>query len=205
MDQELREIHTTWLQSKGEEEEASATATDNAPTGPETPIAFVSQDLPATTIIEDPYLDLGITGPPPLWHDMEFPSAEFTDDRIASVSSPTLSISTVSDLAPTELDDDIGEYGGDRMYVRHETLYIGDGNVEVVCGHTIFRVHSSVVSFSSPTLRDVFSPSTLPKSPMPEGCPRIVLKDSAEDFSVLLRMIYTPGYVLPPLGVCLMN
>jgi hypothetical protein len=40
---------------------------------------------------------------------------------------------------------------------------------------------------------------------MPEGCPRVVFKDSAEDFAVLLKMIYTPGYVPPPFDVSSVN
>jgi len=97
----------------------------------------------------------------------------------------------------TEFDVDIGE-GGERIPTRHETFYLEDGNVEIVCGHTVFRVHSTVVSFSSPNLRNMLSSSTLLNAPMPEGCPRVVFKDSAEDFAVLLKIIYTPGYVPLP-------
>ena len=108
-------------------------------------------------------------------------------------------------MTPTELGDDIGEGGDEHIFARHETFYLEDGNVEIVCGHTIFRVHSPVVAFSSPTLRDVLSSSTIHDAPTPEGCPRIVLKDKAEDFAVLLKMIYTPGYVPPPLDVGSVN
>ena len=131
---------------------------------------------------------------------MEPPSDTSTNDRITTTSSsPTLSISTISDLTPTELDDDIGEGSGEGVVTQHETFYLGDGNVEVVCGHTIFRIHSPIVSFSSSKLRDMLSPSALLNAPIPEGCPRIFFQDSAKDFAVQLRMIYTPGCVLPPL------
>jgi len=106
------------------------------------------------------------------------------------------SISTISDLTLTEFDEDIEEGSGKRIPARHETFYLEDGNVEIVCGQTAFRVHSPIVSFSSPILRDMLSPSTLLSAPMPGGCPRVVFRDSAEDFAVLLEMIYTPGWVL---------
>jgi len=139
---------------------------------------------------------------PSVLRDVEPPSHAYTNDRITTTSSsPTLSISTISDLTPTELGDDIGEGSAEGAIIYHETFYLEDGNVEVVCGHTIFRIHSPIISFSSPKLRDLLSPSTLLDAPKPEGCPRIVFKDSAEDFAVLLRMIYTPGCVPPPLDV----
>ena len=131
----------------------------------------------------------------PVSHDVEPSSDAFVNDRI-TVSSPTLSVSTTSDLTPTEFDEDVGEDSDERIPTRHETFYLEDGNVEIVCGQTVFRVHSTVVSFSSPNLRVMLSSSTLLSAPMPRGCPRVVFNDSAEDFAVLLKMIYTPGWVV---------
>ena len=155
--------------------------------------------------IAGPHPGLQVVDFLPVLHDTEFPLNTFTDYRIPTDSSPTLSISTVSDLTPTELGDDIEEGDGERIPTHHETFYLEDGNVEVMCEYTVFRIHSSVVSFSSLNLRDMLSPPTLLNAPMPEGCPRIVFKDSAEDFAVLLKMIYTPGSVPPPLGVNIVN
>ena len=166
------------------------------PAEAETPIAFAPQNLPIA-------VDTGI--PPSILHGIESPSDPFTNvNRTATVSSPTLSISTVSDLTLMELGDDIGVDSGKWILTRHEAFYLEDGNVEIVCGHTIFRVHSPVVSFSSRNLRDVLSPFTLLNAPMPEGCSRVVFKDSAEDFGVLLKMIYIPGYIplCPQCGFC---
>ena len=167
----------------------------------ENPVAFVPQDLPITT-------NIGIPGSPILraiepssaLHEGESSPDASTSDQTTAVSSPTLSISTVSDLTPTELGEDIGEDSDEQIQTRHETFYLEDGNVEIVCGHTVFRVHSPVVSFSSPNLRNALSPSTLLSAPMPEGYPRVAFKDNAEDFSVLLKMIYTPGRVFFPQG-----
>ena len=140
----------------------------------------------------------------PALRDAEFPPNTFPDYRTATDSSPTLSISTVSDLTPTELGDDIEEGDPERIPTHHETFYLKDGNVEITCGYTIFRIHSSIVSFSSPSLQDMLSPPTLLNAPTPEGSPRIVFEDSAEDFAVLLKMIYTPGCV-PPLWCAPVN
>ena len=202
MDQEFRELHTTWLRRNDEEkwnsvaeateecEEEEAAAEISAEV--ETPVAFTPQDLPAT-------LNITISSPilqgaerSSVLHDVELSPDAFINDRITAISSPALSISTISDLTPTEFDEDIGE----RIPTRHETFYLEDGNVEIVCGQIIFRVHSTVVSFSSPNLRDTLSSSTLLNAPTPGGCPRVVFNDSAEDFAVLLKMIYTPGWVV---------
>ena len=193
MCQELRKVHAAWLQRREEErrdvaetEEEDGTAAE-IPAEVDTPVAFIPQDLPIATI------DVDI--PSSILHDVESSSDTFVEVPTGTPSSPTFSISTVSDLTPTELDEDIGEDNSERAYDHHETFYLEDGNVEIVCGHVLFRVHSPTISFSSPKLRDILSRSALLHAPMPEGCPRITVTDSAEDFTVLLKMIYTPGYV----------
>ena len=173
-----------------------------APVEVETPVAFVPQDLPTATIDLDlPSSALRAIEPPSILHDVDsspepfpepFPKT-FVEVPTGTPSSPTFSISTVSDLVPTELDEDIGDSGGKRMATRHDTFYFEDGNVEVMCGDTLFRVHSTVVSFSSPKLRDMLSPSTPLNAPTPEGRHRIISKDNSEDFAIPLKMIYTPG------------
>jgi len=161
----------------------------------ETPVAPPAQDLPPTHIgVDSPSFAFQELESLSLFQGVGFHPDTVTDIRASTVSSPTLSISTVSDWTPTELGE-IEEDDGKRIPTRHETFYLEDGNVEIVCEHTIFRVHSPIISFSSPNLRDMLSSSTLLSAPMPEGCPRIVFKDSAQDFAVLLKMIYTPGWV----------
>jgi hypothetical protein len=199
--QELREIHAAWLQRKEEEERRDVAETGEEgeavaeiPAEVDTPVAFVPQDLPvAATDVDIPSSILQAIESPSILHDVEpFPDT-FAKVPTGTPSSPTFTISTVSDLTPTELDEDIGEGSGERSFDRHETFYLEDGNVEIVCGHVLFRVHSPTISFSSPKLRDILSRSALLHAPMPEGCPRITVTDSAEDFAVLLKMIYTPG------------
>ena len=160
-------------------------------------VALTLQELPTTISVTIPSSTLQ-GAESSVSHDVELSPDVFTGDRVPTISSPTLSISTVSDLTPTEFDEDICEDIGERIFTRHETFYLEDGNVEIACGQTIFRVHSTVVSFSSPNLRDMLSSSTLLNASMPEGCPRVVFKDSAQDFAVLLKMIYIPGWVFSP-------
>ena len=80
----------------------------------------------------------------------------------------------------------------------HDTFYLEDGNVEVLCGNTLFRVHTSILSFHSLTLRRMFAPPTLATAESPNGCPRISSTDTARDFATLLEMIYLPGYAALP-------
>ena len=153
-----------------------------------TPIAFVPGNLPTAGTETD-------LTPSILQGDTRSSSETFVNIPATALSSPTLSISTVSDLALTEFGEEIS-HSEEQTTARHDTFYFDDGNVEIVCGATVFRVHSTIISFSSPKLRDALSPTTLLSAPMPEGCPRIALVDNADDFAVLLRVIYTPGYVL---------
>ncbi|KAF9651974.1 hypothetical protein BDM02DRAFT_3183972 [Thelephora ganbajun] len=141
----------------------------------ETPVAFLPQDLPTAMIgIDIPSSVLEDIVSPSVLHAVESPPETFISFPAGTVSSPTLSISTVSDLAPTELGEEI-EHSQELTATRHDTFYFEDGNVEIVCGDTIFR------------------PALL-RAPTLEGPPRIAISDSAEDFATLLRMIYTPGF-----------
>ena len=206
MDQELREIHNGWLKRKDEEEQRNGTETDErqkegeegvvnagVPAEVETPVAFVAQDLPAINIdVRIPSSILQDIEPPSALHDTESSSEPFVDVPAGMTSSPTLSISTISDLTPTEFGEET-EPGEEQAAARHNTFYFEDGNAEIVCGSTLFRVHSTVISFSSFKLQDILSPSALLHAPTPEGRPRITISESAEDFGILLKMIYTPG------------
>ena len=192
--QRFRELHVTWLQRKKEEEQRNPTVTEVPAGDVDTPLAFVPQDLPtAHTDVGPPRPILQGIVPPTSLQNVEYPFETFANIPATIVSSPTLSISTVSDLTPSELGEDIEDGNGERITTRHDTFYFEDENVEVVCGHTLFRVHASTISFSSPKLREVLSRSALLQAPKPEGCPRITVEDTAQDFSVLLKMIYTPG------------
>jgi hypothetical protein len=208
--QELREIHTTWLQHREDEQRGGVVETEEengvtaeGPAEIETPVAFAPQELPIAAIdIDAPPLTSQTIVPPSILQAIELPSIlrdtesfseAYVEVPTGTPSSPTLSISTISDLTPSELDEDIGGGSGERTFARHETFYLENGDVEIVCGHTLFRVHSTTVSFSSQKLRDILSRPALLHAPMPEGCPRISVTDTTQDFAVLLKMIHTPG------------
>ena len=123
--------------------------------------------------------------------------------------SPSISISTLSDLTiadpsddesgPTLADTSDNEPPADpTALVPHDTFYLEDGNVEVLCENTLFRVTVSTLSFHSPALRRMFAQTNLASAESPNGCPRIPSSDTAKDFTTLLKMIYLPGYVAPP-------
>jgi len=207
VDQELQEVHASWLQRKDEEEQRDSRKTQEVggddemgaelPAEIETPVAFATKDLPADTIdIRLPSSILRDISFPSVLYGVQSSSETFVDIPAGTVSSPTLSISTISDLTPTELGEEIehkGEEEEGQTTTRHGTFYFEDGNVEIVCGHTLFRVHSTIISFSSSKLRDILSPLALLHAPTPEGRPRIIISESAKDFGTLLKMIYTPG------------
>jgi len=199
VDQEFRDIHAKWLEQKEEEQgftmgtgEGNVEVTEkvtsvevspNEAGIAETPAAFVPRDLPVTPI------DIS----PSVLQDVVSSSETFISIQAATASSPTSTIATISDLTPTDLLDEDTGVGNEWILTRHKTFYLEDGNVEIVCGQTLFRVHSPIVSFSSPKLRDLLSPATLLDASMPEGCPRVTFTDTAVDFVILLKMIYTPG------------
>ena len=174
-----------------EPKEGERRTTAEIPVEAGTSVTFVSQTLPA------PMIDINV--PSSILQDAGSPSETCVNILATAVSSPTLSFSTVSDLTPTEFGEI--EHSEEQTITPHDTFYFEDGNVEIVCGDTVFRVHSTVISFSSSKLRDILSPPILLNAPMPEGCPRVTVSDNAEDFAVLLEMIYTPGWVPPSLEV----
>ena len=79
----------------------------------------------------------------------------------------------------------------------HDTFYIEDGNVEVLCGNILFRVHAGTMSFHSPVLRRMFAQTSLAMADSPNGCPRIRPSDSVADFATLMKIVCLPGFVVP--------
>ena len=162
-----------------------------------TPVAFVPQDLPPVTAdIEIPSSILQDVESSSVFGGGDSSLETFIDVPPGAVS-PTLSISTVSDLSPAELGEEI-ERSKTQTVTRRDAPHFEDGNVEIACEDTIFRVHSSVISFSSSQLQETLSRQALLDAPTPEGRPRIAVSDSAEDFAILLKMTYTPGLVSHP-------
>ena len=127
-----------------------------------------------------------------------------------ATQSPSISIASLSDFTiadasdgESQIDPTISDTSDDELptdpttIAPHKTFYLEDGNVEVLCGNVLFRVHTSVLSFHSPALRRMFAQTNLAAAESPNGCPRIGSSDTATDFSTLLKMIYLPGFVGP--------
>ena len=81
---------------------------------------------------------------------------------------------------------------------KDEVFYLEDGNVEVLCERTLFRVHTTIQSFHSPVLCRVFAQTDLVAAESPNGCPCVRLSDRAKDFTTLLNAVYLPGFVALP-------
>jgi hypothetical protein len=114
--------------------------------------------------------------------------------RFPVTLSPSTSIATLSDFTVADVSDD--ESPVDLTTITpHSTFNFEDGNVEVLCGNTLFRVHTSILSLHSAALRQMFIQANLAAAESPNGCPRILSSDTAADFATLLKVIYLPGYV----------
>ena len=127
------------------------------------------------------------------------------------IQSPSSSIATLSDFTIADTSDDespanptIANTSDDEppvdptAIIPHETFYLEDGNVEVLCKNVLFRVHATILSFHSTALRRMFTQTNLTAAESPNGYPRILSSDPPEDFATLLKMIYLPGFVALP-------
>ena len=162
---------------------------------------------PVATSLGLPRGDPEPHSPPP--HPLESAATLETDAEIPAspvTQSPSISIASLSDFTIADASDDespidttITDASDNEPSIEptatapHETFYLQDGNVEVLCGHTLFRVHPTILSFHSPALRQMFAQTNLDTAASPNGCPHILSSDTATDFTTLLKMIYLPG------------
>ena len=137
-----------------------------------------------------------IPQPPPL----EVVTAPETDlvPESPATQSPSISITSLSDFTIADTSDDESSHDPTTI-TPHDTFYLDDRNVEVLCGNTLFRVHASVLSFHSPVFSQMFAKSNLETAESPNGCPRILSSDTATDFATLLKVMYLPEYAIPSL------
>ena len=149
------------------------------PPPPEMVTAPESDQIPASSVT-------------PVTHSPSTSIATFSDFTIAGTSDDESPIhSTIADTSDDELPAD------PAAIAPHETFYFDDGNAEVLCGNTLFRVHTIILSFHSPVLRRIFVQTNLDAAESPNGCPRIPTSDVPNDFATLLKTIYFPGFVVP--------
>jgi len=107
--------------------------------------------------------------------------------------SPSTSITSLSDFTVADTSDDESPLDPTAI-TPHDTFYLEDGNTEVLCGNSLFRVHAGALLFHSPVLSQTFAKSNLASAESPNGCPRILSLDTATDFATLLKVIYLPAY-----------
>ena len=147
---------------------------------------------PAPVTVPEPE-PIPVSPVPPVTHSPSISIATLSDFTIADASDGE------SYVEPTNADTSDDEPPTDPTAVTpHQTFYLEDGNVEVLCGNTLFRVHTTILSFHSPALRRMFAQTNLVTAESPNGCPRILSSDAPKDFATLLKMIYLPGSVAPP-------
>jgi hypothetical protein len=153
----------------------------------------ITSKTPTVISLGLPNVDLELQNSlPPALGSTTDPETEATPASPTLTQSPSISIATLSDFTMTDTPDDRSPIDPTEI-TPHDTFYLEDGNVEVLCGNTLFRIHTSVMSFHSPVLRQGFAQAILATAESPNGCPRIPSSDTAMDFATLLKMIYLPG------------
>ena len=105
--------------------------------------------------------------------------------RSPAPHSPSISITTMSDFAVTDDDEPPLD---PKVITPHCAFYFEDGNVEVLCGNTLFRVHTSILSLHSPVLGRMFAKGSLTTAESPNSCLRIPSSGAAADFITLLKI-----------------
>lgn len=94
---------------------------------------------------------------------------------------------------PTPVETQV-EVNEDENTLRHPDLWFSDGSVVLKAESTLFRVHISQLARRSLFFQDIFSLSQPENSSVGldgtfDGCPLLVLYDSAEDLSNLLKAL----------------
>ena len=119
----------------------------------------------------------------------DIPSSKSPNPKSSAPPSPSTSITTLSDFFIADSLDDEPVLGPETI-IPHDTFYLEGGNVEAVCGKSLFHVHASTLSFHSQVLRQMFSPANLAVAESPNGCPHIVSSSTPTDLVTLLKIIY---------------
>ena len=150
-------------------------------------------EMPAMASLGIPSRDIEpkIPQPPPPEH-IVVPEKNVIPGSPTTLRSPSMSIATLSDFTVANTSDD--EPLDSMAITPHDTFYLEDGNVEVLCGNILFLVHASILSFHSPVLGQMFTKANLATAESPTGYPRILSADTALDFATLLKIIYLPVY-----------
>ena len=162
-----------------------------------TPTTNVQQDSSATPVVTSLGLPEGDPQPDVLHPSSPASITALETDAVPASSitrSPSISVSSLSDFTIADTPDDESPIGPTAI-TPHDTFYFEDGDAEVLCGNTLFRVHIDTLSSYSAALHRMFGQASPTSVDLPNGCPRILSSDTPKDFATLLKMIYIPGYV----------
>ena len=175
----------------------------------------VNQKDPAATPVATPLGLPNVDFEPQIPHPSPFESVTTPESDIVPITpvaqSPSISIASLSDFTIADTSDgespispaiadtsDDGPPLDPTTITPHDTFYLEDGNVEVLCGNTLFRIHAGVLPFHSPVLGRMFARENLATAESPNGCPRIPSSDTVTDFTTLLKIVYLPAYATLP-------
>ena len=77
-----------------------------------------------------------------------------------------------------------------KLLERSEKLWLEDGSVVLQAENVQFKVHRSILTKHSQIFADLFKMPHPPTEPTVEGCPVVLLQDSAEDVKHVLLILY---------------
>ncbi|KAJ7500428.1 hypothetical protein B0H11DRAFT_1995338 [Mycena galericulata] len=80
---------------------------------------------------------------------------------------------------------------------RIPELWFEDGNIVIQAGNSQFRVHRGILASCSPVFQDMLSFPQPSESELVQGCPLVLLHDSAADVAVFLRAIFDSSFFMP--------
>ena len=79
---------------------------------------------------------------------------------------------------------------------KHPEFYLASGDIVFVCRTLLFRVHSDHLCRSSAVFADMIEKSKLRSTHKTDGCQCIHVYEEPGDFSILLQVLYNPGWVV---------
>ncbi|KII84009.1 hypothetical protein PLICRDRAFT_58140 [Plicaturopsis crispa FD-325 SS-3] len=97
----------------------------------------------------------------------------------------------------TRTDGSEDEHSSNAEPNRSSTVWYQDGSIVLQAANTRFRVHHTILAKNSPIFGDMMSIGEPGGDENVEGCPLVVLHDSAEDLETLLRALYDRQYFDP--------
>lgn len=73
---------------------------------------------------------------------------------------------------------------------QSKEFWLEDGNIILQAGNVQFRVHRSILAKRSPIFADLFQIPQPDSEPTVDGCPVVILHDSAKDIEYMLLALY---------------